>query len=175
MAKPPYGSFNQVAYMVPDLSAAIDWWTESMGVGPFFVFPPFDIVRGDYRGQPHKNDFGAAIAYSGEIMVELIEPRSPSIFQEFLADGNKGVHHLCAFGDDMVAAQAWIEERGGRRLQGAAFADGSEVAYFAMKEDESVILEIGVLKPEVLALFDAIKAAGANWDGETKLFDPAAG
>lgn len=175
MGKPPYGSFNQVAYMVPDLSAAIDWWTEAMGVGPFFVFPPFDIVRGDYRGQPHKNDFGAAIAYSGEIMVELIEPRSPSIFQEFLADGNKGVHHLCAFGDDMAAAQAWIEARGGRRLQGAAFADGSEVAYFAMKDDESVVLEIGVLKPEVLGLFDAIKAAGANWDGKTKLFDPTAG
>lgn len=175
MAKAPYGSFNQVAYMVPDLSAAIDWWTEIMGVGPFFVFPAFDMVRGDYRGQPHKADFGAAIAYSGEIMVELIEPRGPSIFQEFLADRRKGVHHLCAFSDDMASTEGWIAARGGRRLQGAAFSDGSEVAYFAMKEDESVILEIGVLTPEVLTLFDAIKAAGAAWDGETKIFDPMAG
>lgn len=175
MAKAPFGTFNQVAYMVPDLSVAIDWWTQHMGVGPFFVFPAFDMVRGDYRGQDHIVEFGAAIAYSGEIMVELIEPRGPSIFQEFLADGRKGVHHLCAFTEDLAQAEAWITGNGGRRLQGAAFADGSELAYYAMTQDESVILEVAALKPEVRGLFDAIKAAGAAWDGEAKLFDPTSG
>lgn len=175
MAKAPFGTINQVAYMVPDIEKAIEWWTEAMGVGPFFVFPPFDVARGDYRGQTHIAEFGAAIAYSGEIMVELIEPRGPSIFQEFLADRKTGVHHLCAFADDMATTQAWIEGRGGHRLQGAMFADGSEVAYFAMDAAETKILEIAVLKPEVLGLFAAIKAAGANWDGTTKLFNPTAG
>lgn len=175
MAKAPFGSINQVAYMVPDIGVAIDWWTQVMGVGPFFVFPPFEVARGDYRGQNHIAPFGAAIAYSGEIMVELIEPRGPSIFQEFLIDRKTGVHHLCAFADDMAAAQAWVESHGGHRLQGATFADGSEVAYFAMDEAESSILEIAVLKPEVLGLFAAIKDAGARWDGKTRLFDPTPG
>jgi catechol 2,3-dioxygenase-like lactoylglutathione lyase family enzyme len=175
MAKAPYGTFNQVAYMVPDLQAAIDWWTESMGVGPFFIFPAFDVAAGDYRGESHVAEFGAAVAYSGEVMVELIEPRGPSIFQEFLAEGRKGVHHICAFTEDMAQTQAWIVAKGGTRLQGARFADGSEVAYYDMAGDENVILEIAALKPEVLGLFAAIKAAGAAWDGKTKLFDPTAG
>lgn len=175
MAKAPYGTFNQVAYMVPDLNAAIDWWTGAMGVGPFFIFPAFDVEAGDYRGEPHVAQFGAAIAYSGDIMVELIEPRGPSIFQEFLADGRKGVHHLCAFTKDMAETEAWILAKGGTRLQGARYGDGSELAYYAMTGDESIILEIAALKPEVLGLFAAIKAASAVWDGETKLFDPTAG
>ncbi|MEO0030457.1 MAG: hypothetical protein RIS94_215 [Pseudomonadota bacterium] len=175
MSRAPFGTINQVAYMVPSLDDAIDWWTQVMGVGPFFVFPPFDVAEGDYRGQAHIAQFGAAIAFSGEIMVELIEPRGPSIFQEFVADGRKGVHHLCAFAEDMDETAAWIGARGGTRLQGARFTDGSEVAYFAMTADESSILEIAVLKPEVQGLFAAIKAAGAAWDGETRLFDPFAG
>lgn len=174
MIDKPLGRLNQVAYIVPDLQPAIDWWTEVMGVAPFFVFPPFDIVRGDYRGREHKAEFGAAIAFSGDLMVELIEPRGPSIFQEFLEAGVKRVHHLCAFSDSMEKAAEWLGARGGKRLQGALFADGSEVAYFAMKEDESIILEVGVLKPEVVGLFDAIQAAGADWDGATKIFDPMA-
>lgn len=175
MAKAPYGTFNQVAYMVPDLEAAIDWWTESMGVGPFFIFPAFDVAAGDYRGETHVAEFGAAVAYSGDVMVELIEPRGPSIFQEFLAEGRKGVHHICAFTEDMAQTQAWIVAKGGTRMQGARFADGSEVAYYDMSGDENVILEIAALKPEVLGLFAAIKAAGAAWDGKTRLFDPTAG
>lgn len=174
MAKAPFGTFNQVAYMVSDLEQAIDWWTSHMGVGPFFVFPAFDVAAGDYRGDDHIAQFGAAIAYSGEIMVELIEPRGPSIFQEFLADGRTGVHHLCAFTDDLAETQKWIEGNGGARLQGARFGDGSELAYFAMTEDETILLEVAALKPEVLGLFDAIKAAGYAWDGETKHFDPMA-
>ena len=35
-----------------------------------------------------------------------------------------------------------------------------------MVPDESIILEIAALKPGSLALFDAIKAAAAVWDGE---------
>jgi catechol 2,3-dioxygenase-like lactoylglutathione lyase family enzyme len=172
MARKPVGRLNQIAYMVPDLDAAIDWWTQVMGVGPFFVFPGFDMVRSDYRGVDQQVEFGAAVSFSGDLMVELIEPRGPSIFQEFLDAGRQGVHHLCAFADDMAVTQAWVESVGGRRLQGAAFGDGSEIAYFAMTDDESIILEVGVLQPQVIGLFDAIRVAAANWDGESRLFDP---
>jgi hypothetical protein len=72
----------------------------------------------------------------------------------------------------MAVTQAWVESVGGRRLQGAAFGDGSEIAYFAMTDDESIILEVGVLQPQVIGLFDAIRVAAANWDGESRLFDP---
>ncbi|WP_336971992.1 VOC family protein [Sphingobium aromaticiconvertens] len=170
MADKPMSRINQIAYMVPDLHAAIDWWTQVMGVGPFFIFPTFDVTKGDYRGQAHIAEFGAAIAYSGDLMVELIEPRGPSIFQEFLADGKTGIHHLCVFTDDLAETEQWIAQRGGTRLQGATFADGSTLAYFAMDAAKTVILEVAQLKPEVQGLFAAIEQAGANWDGVTKIF-----
>lgn len=175
MTLKPMSRINQIAYMVPDLHAAIDWWTQVMGVGPFFIFPPFDVTKGDYRGQAHIAEFGAAIAYSGDLMVELIEPRGPSIFQEFLADGKTGVHHLCVFADDLAEAERWATQRGGRRLQGASFADGSALAYYAMDAGEKVILEIAQLTPAVQGLFAAIEQAGATWDGVTKILSlPAA-
>lgn len=168
MRAAPFGRINQIAYMVEDIEAAIDWWTSVMGVGPFFVFPGFDMVRGDYRGMEHQAQFGAAIAYSGDLMVELIEPRGPSIFQEFLADNRIGVHHLCAFTDSMEQTEAWVKQHGGARLQGAMFGDGSQVAYFAMDPDEKLILEIAALTPAVRGMFDAIRDAGANWDGKSR-------
>lgn len=160
-----YGVLNQVSYIVPDLEAAIDFWTRTMRVGPFFVFPPFETEKGDYRGRAMIPEFGAAIAYSGELMVELIEPRGPSIFQEHLERRSGAVHHLAAFAESMPAAEAAVAAQGGRRLQGTSFAGGSEVAYFAMTPDESIILEIAVLAPAAHQLFAAIKAAGAAWDG----------
>ena len=159
---------NQAAFIVTDMDAAIDFWTGTMGVGPFFVFPPLEAVKGDYRGDPNPVGFRAAVAYSGELMIELILPQGPSIFQDFLDRGGKSVQHFAAFADDMAVAQADIAAGGGRRLQGSTFADGSEVAYFAMTPDESIILEIAVLKPESRGLFDAIKAAGAAWDGKQR-------
>jgi catechol 2,3-dioxygenase-like lactoylglutathione lyase family enzyme len=159
---------NQTAFVTTDMDAAIDFWTGTMGVGPFFVFPPLVPVKGDYRGKGDPVSYRAAVAYSGELIVELIVPEGPSIFQEFLDRGRKGVQHLAAFADDMAAARAEIEAKGGRRLQGSTFGDGSEVAYFAMTPDESIILEIAVLKPESLGLFAAIKAAGAAWDGKQR-------
>ena len=168
MAEANRTPLNQTAFIVPDIEKAVDWWTGTMGVGPFFIFPPLHAVKGDYRGEDRIVEFRAAVAYSGELMIELIEPHGPSIFQEFADRDGKGVQHLSAFADDMAAAQAEIEAKGGKRVQGSTFADGSEVAYFAMTPDEAIILEIAVLKPEPKALFEAIKAAGASWDGQQR-------
>lgn len=162
------GVLNQMAYVVPDIAKAIDFWTGTMGVGPFFIFPDLQAERADYRGEDLIYQFGAAIAYSGNLNIELIEPRGPSIFDDFLKAGHTGVHHTCRFVDDMATAQAEIEAKGARRLQGASFGPGSEVAYFDMTGDESVILELAQLAPESHALFAAVHNAGANWDGVTK-------
>lgn len=162
------GPLNQMAFVVPAMQAGIDFWTGTMGVGPFFVFPELHAEKADYRGQDYIYQFGAAIAYSGNINIELIEPRGPSIFDDFLRAGGQGMHHTCRFVEDMASAQAELEALGGKRIQGARFGPGSEVAYFDMSGDEAVILELAQLPAQSRALFDAVKAAGANWDGRTK-------
>jgi hypothetical protein len=169
MSKKAFGAINQNAFVVADIDVAIEHWTRVMRVGPFFKFPKIEFVRGDFRGKPCLPEFDAAIAYTGDLMIELIRPQGPSIFKEFLEAGGKGVHHFAAFADDMAAAAAQIQAGGGVRVQGGTLPDGSSIAYFEMGGPEPSILEIACLQPGALGLFAAIKAAGAGWDGTTKL------
>lgn len=162
---------NQMAFVVPDLQKGIDYWTRTMRVGPFFVFPELHVQCGDYRGKDYNYEFGAAIAYSGDINVELIEPRGPSIFEDFLKAGGTGMHHTCRFVDDMAESQTELEKLGAKRLQGASFGPGSEVAYFDMTGDEAIILELAQLPPESQGLFDAVKQAARDWDGKTRTIE----
>lgn len=165
------GPINQNAFVVPDMDAGIRYWTSVMGVGPFFKFPKIVFREADYRGKRVLLDYEAAIAFSGKLSIELIKPNGPSIFMEFLDAGRTGVQHVCAFTDDFRAAEREISSRGGKRVQGGNFADGSELAYFDMGGPDPSILEIAYLKPPVLELFAAIEAAGAAWDGGSKTID----
>jgi hypothetical protein len=167
MTKRPYGPIIQNAFIVDDIDQAIAHWTTVMQVGPFFKFPELVFEEADFRGRSHKPDFAAAIAYSGDLMIELIKPRGPSIFSEFLGSGRTGVHHFAAFSDDLTAAAADLESRGGKRVQGGRLVDGSSIAYFEMGGLEPSVLEIACLMPGPKMLFAAIKAAGADWDGRT--------
>jgi len=172
MQKPPFGVISQNAFIVKDIDAGIDYWTRTMHVGPFFKFPHIVFEKADYRGEAQVPDFEAAIAYSGDLNIELIKPNGPSIFREFRDAGGSGIHHFGAFVDDFASAAAALEQRGGKRLQGGSFADGSVLAYFEMNGGNggahSPIIEIAHLKEGPQALFKAVKAAGAAWDGITK-------
>ncbi len=79
------------------------------------------------------------------------------------------MQHFAALTDDMEAARNDIESRGGTRVQGGSVAEGSAVAYFEIPGMHPALLEIAYLKPEVLALFDVVKAALAAWDGEAPI------
>ena len=47
-----YGEMRQIAFVVRDLEAALRYWTETVGVGPFFMLR--DLVPDNwlYRGKP---------------------------------------------------------------------------------------------------------------------------
>jgi hypothetical protein len=102
-------------------------------------------------------------------MIELVRPRGPSIFQEFLDRQYAGVHHIAAFTQDIVAAQAAIESRGGKKVQSGRVAEGSCVAYFEMQSGGFPFMEIAYLKADILAFFDAVRGAAEQWDGTTAI------
>lgn len=70
------------------------------------------------------------------------------------------------FTQDFDATVAEMTRRGATRLQGGKIGGGS-LGYYDMTGDQSVILEIAQLTPISLGLFDMVKNACANWDGET--------
>ena len=170
MKLPNATSINQIAYVVSSIDEAISWWTQVMGVGPFLVLRDIHFDRSDYLGQEMPVTYSAAIAYSGDLNVELIEPSGPSIFADWLKAGRSGIQHICLFTDDFAATTAEVEARGGKRLQGGQVG-GGWIGYYDMVGDQSVILEVAQLAPPTKAMFDAVRDAGARWDGHARYIE----
>ena len=89
----PSRKYMQIAWVVPDLDAAIGHWVRQAGVGPFFYFD--DVVYEDavYRGEPWQPvKFHAAIAQAGDMQIELISQleEGPSMFREVVPAGQIG-------------------------------------------------------------------------------------
>lgn len=170
-----FGPIFQIAYVVEDIEAHIDHWTGTMGVGPFFRFPlPLPLDWLDVRGErvPADADIYAsvAIAYSGDTMIELIQPGSaPSCYREFLASGRTGVHHVGTFTDSYDEQVKAARHAGiGVALEGAL-----PLSRFAYLDTDvlfpGTMVEIIEPKQAMLDLFDEIKAAAKTWDGKERI------
>jgi hypothetical protein len=69
------GEIRQVAYIVPDIEAAMDHWARVMGVGPWYYNPHVPIRNYHYRGVRHEPHNSVALANAGGLQIDL--PRKP--------------------------------------------------------------------------------------------------
>lgn len=161
---------NQIAYVTRDLEASITWWIKTMGVGPFMVLRDIAFDQSDYRGDTRPVTYSAAVSYSGDTCIELIEPNGPSIFSDWLAQGRTGVQHLCVFSSDFEKTADDLMARGAQRIQGGQIGE-DKLAYFSLAGEHEIIIEVACLSPEVNAMFDAVKTAARAWDGKQRYFE----
>ncbi len=127
--------FHQLAYVVRDLDAAVRHWSDDLGIGPWRVWtmaPPTltDMV---YHGESVPFSFRHALATSGDLQFELIEPiDGPSIFVDQLESAGEGANHIGIIVDDHAAAVADAIERGFTPLQSGRFGASRDglFAYF---------------------------------------------
>ncbi len=128
--------FHQVAYVVTDLDAAVRSWADVLGVGPWQVWTMAAPTLLDqvYCGGPASFGFRHALATSGHLQFELVEPMyGPGVFADHLREHGPGAHHIGRIVDDHPAAAAELLDRGFVALQSGRFgasADGL-FAYFA--------------------------------------------
>ena len=101
------GDVIQIAFFPTDFDAAMKYWIETVGVGPFFVLNDVQLGEMKYKGQP------MAIGYWGDIQIELIKTDStePSLYHGEYAVRDR-LHHVCVFVDDIKAARAACAEAG---------------------------------------------------------------
>ena len=90
--------FCQVAWVVKDIKAAERFFRDAIGVPRFWKMENIRAqdVEGTYHGQPGDFEFHLYLTYSGETLLELIQPVSgSSIYQDFLdKHGEGGVQHV---------------------------------------------------------------------------------
>ncbi|WP_210252847.1 VOC family protein [Arthrobacter zhaoguopingii] len=88
----------QLCFVVPDLASGMAYFSATFGAGPWFLGPEPADQPGHflYRGKPRPLGARIALAYAGEMMYELVcpEPGSQSIFTEWAAEHDYGLHHF---------------------------------------------------------------------------------
>ena len=68
-----FGEIRQAGYVVPDIEAAMDYWSRVLGVGPFFYNERVPIENYRYRGESYEPHNSVALANSGPLQIELIQ------------------------------------------------------------------------------------------------------
>jgi hypothetical protein len=166
-----FGPIMQNAFVVPDLEAAIDHWARVMHVGPFFVFDHIPYAELYFRGQPTRIDMSAAIAYSGDLQIELIQQfdDAPSIYTEFLRGGRYGLQHMAVMTESVERDLAELAKIGVEPAQHGSTAWGARFAYLATDFHPGGMLELVESGTGILTAFKAIKDAAIDWDGKNPI------
>lgn len=161
------GPVMQLAWVVRDLEAAIDHWTRVMRVGPFFLFEHVPFSEMVFRGAPSPVDMSAAIAYSGELQIELIEQHNAaaSVYTEFTRAGRTGMHHLAVMTDAMPASTERLAADGLVLVQQGQAAQGMRFAYFETNAEPGCLLELIERSPGIEEVFGWMRASARTWDG----------
>ncbi len=169
MSQPGWSAIFQIAWVVPDIEAAIAHWTTSLGVGPFFVIPKVEHAQATYRGRPVDLAMRVAWAFSGPTNIELIQPLDdgPSMYRDFLqARPEGGQQHVGVWVDDMAAMVAQAEARGQAIVQAMEAASGARVAYLDTQGPlPGTVVELIERHPAITSAFEAMRAAADSWDG----------
>ena len=165
------GPVMQIAFVPKDFDAALRHWTVTMGVGPFFLIENIALENLRYRGAPSDAVFSLALAYWGDLQIELIRPENdaPSLYRGRDAEGGDTLHHVCLLTADMAAARRIAAEAGAEVIVEARVGDDGAVIYVDTGGGPGSIVEVLQPATGTLAVFAMIKAAGVGWDGSEPL------
>jgi catechol 2,3-dioxygenase-like lactoylglutathione lyase family enzyme len=170
-----FGPLRQVAFVIRDLDRAIRYWTETLGVGPFFVLRNMSPENYRYRGRASPPPrLSLALGNSGDVQVELIQQHDdrPSAYIEFLQAGREGFQHVSSWLTRADYDATMERERAAGVAivhEGSLPGSGVRFAYFATDEAPTpggLLYEIAdVLEPQIYPVMQLIRDAARDWDG----------
>jgi hypothetical protein len=160
------GPVAQIAYVVPNLQDAIRHWARTLGIGPWLVIPHIEYRVHEYEGRPTRADISIALAYSGELQIELIEQHNdePSVYRR---TGN-GMHHTAVLTSAPEEDERRLVAAGMHRLQRGISAAGVETVFLAGGEVFPGMFELIRATPPLQSAFQWLRGCAAAWDGQTE-------
>jgi Glyoxalase/Bleomycin resistance protein/Dioxygenase superfamily len=162
-----FGKIAQIGYVVEDIHASMDEWVRH-GVGPWFYI---DNVATDffrYHGSDSDMKMSVAIANSGDIQIELIQPRNdaPSVYKDFLDSGRHGAQHIAYWStsfqelyDAALAAGYTVAQ------EGSIGGEQGRFAYLDTEFDQGTMIEISDVSGPKGQMFAYVRDVAASWDG----------
>ena len=117
-----------------------------------------------------------ALANSGDVQLELIQQRdeTPSMYREFLAAGHEGLQHWSSWPEnydellDRAVDDGWTIGQRGESPRGP-------FVYFLNEGHPGTVIEMAEPTPTRRRIFDAVREAAIDWDGDPVRRDWPAG
>ena len=165
------GPIRQLGFVVPDIEAAMQHWSEVMGIGPFFYNPRVPIEDYVFEGKRYEPHNSVALANSGYVQVELIQCRNavPSCYKEFTDAGNVGLQHTAYWTENYDRDLALMEAEGFRVKMSGKVGENGRFAYFDRETHPGTCIELSEVKGPKGRMFDLIRAASEGWDGQDRV------
>lgn len=139
------GDTLQVCVVTRDMQRTLDGFVR-MGIGPWrvYTFSPETVQDQTFRGKPARYSMRLALATSGTMMWEVIQPlEGPSIYTEFLEKHGEGVQHVGQACNGLgFDAQCERFAEAGRQMIQSGTWKGVRYAYFATEELIGTTVEI---------------------------------
>jgi catechol 2,3-dioxygenase-like lactoylglutathione lyase family enzyme len=161
------GEIRQLGYVVHDIEAAMDYWSRTLGVGPWFYNPKVPIRNYRYRGESHEPHNSVALANSGFVQVELIQTRNdvPSMYRDFLEAGRTGLQHVAYWTADYDADLARLSAQGFVPVMSGEVGERGRFIYFDTEYHPGTVIELSEVAGPKGRMFDLIRSASEGWDG----------
>ena len=162
-----FGEIRQLGYVVKDIEAAMTYWSQTLGVGPWFYNPRVPIKNYQYRGESHEPHNSVALANSGFVQVELSQCRNdvPSMYRDFLRAGHTGLQHVAYWTEDYDADLARLQAQGFKAVMSGEVGERGRFIYFDTEYHPGTVIELSEVAGPKGKMFDLIRAASLGWDG----------
>jgi len=174
-----FGALRQIAFVVPDIDDAMKYWSNTLGVGPFFVKRRMHFETFVYRNQETPSPcISIALANSGDQQIELIAQHddNPSIYLESLISDMPSFHHVSSWlnSEDFDAARTRLIDVGVQIAQECKITgSGVRLIYWATDNDPfGLFFEISDLEsPEHRERVEGMRSAAKLWDGQYSVIE----
>ncbi|SMH30766.1 VOC family protein [Azospirillum agricola] len=162
-----FGQIRQAGYVVHDIEAAMDYWSRTLGIGPWFYNERVPIRNYTYRGESHEVHNSVALANSGPLQMELIQTRNdaPSMYRDFLKAGNTGLQHVAYWTQDYDADLARLTGQGFKPVMSGEVGEKGRFVYFDTEYHPGTVIELSEVAGPKGKMFDLIRNASIDWDG----------
>lgn len=167
---PRFGDIMQNGYVVDDLETAAMHWVNTLGVGPFFFMEHIEFSESFYRGKPAEIDMSVAIAYSGNLQIELVQQHNdaPSIYKTFRDQHGQGLQHVGALVDNLDTCLS-TNNAESLKLQWGTTGAGQRFAYLATDFHNGAMIELIEADESMHNAFTSMQRTASEWDGSHPL------
>jgi hypothetical protein len=163
----PDDGIIQMAYLVPDIQAAMHVWVNKLKVGPWFLLDHFSGNDPKYRGRDSTADVALAMSFAGHMNIELIQLNNdaPSVYREWIERRGYGFHHWGRATSNFDRDVEQYQAAGHDLVFLAGVPSGGRVAYMDTTRELPGYVEFIELGGGFEPVFSRFYRASIGWDG----------